>query len=329
LVFVGILGTDHHTLVNKVLVMGAILGCRSAALGMAAGISLGRSPFMRIDDHRRCHGKNNEEMSMEDVKRQRTLEERSKYFKMVGYSDHAVLAALFLKWNETGAGGGTRKTLCDSVGLSFTAMRDIQQLALQLDGSLKAAGFVPTPESDHNSKSWRIIRTCAVSAMAPSHLVKIRRPAAKYLDTAEGARAKDSDAKELKLLIRTENAQEERVFIHPSSANFSNGNYSCPILVYNSLLRTSKPFLRDVTECSAYSLLLFGGTLEVKASKGTISVDGWVELSANARIGTLVGGLRMRLDKLMTEKAKDPSFDIAGSKEMQLIVKLIASDGLG
>lgn len=309
--------------------MGAILGCRSAALGMAAGISFGRSPFIRMDDHRLPPDKKTEEMSTEDKKRQRTLEERSKYFRMVGNSDHAVIAALFLKWNETGAGGGTRKTFCDSVGLSFTAMRDIHQLALQMDGSLKSAGFLPTLESDRYGKSWRIIRACAVSAMAPSHLVKIQRPAAKYWETAEGARAKGSEAKELKFLIRTENSQEERVFIHPSSANFSNGNYSCPFLVYNSLVRTSKPFLRDVTECSAYSLLLFGGLLEVNASKGTIAVDGWVELAANARIGTLVGGLRSRIDKMLTEKAKDPSFDIAGSKEMQLIVKLITSEGLG
>lgn len=165
--------------------------------------------------------------------------------------------------------------------------------------------------------------------MAPGQLVKVRRPAAKFSDTAEGAKAKDSEARELKFFIRIDSGREERVFIHPSSANFSNGDYSCPFLVYNSMVRTSKPFLRDVTECSAYSLLLFGGKLEVKSSKGTIVVDGWAELSANARIGSLMGGLRRRVDTLMAEKVEDPSIDIARSKEMQLIVKLIMSDGLG
>ena len=95
------------------------------------------------------------------------------------------------------------------------------------------------------------------------------------------------------------------------------------------MVRTSKPFLRDVTECSAYSLLLFGGELQIKSSKGTILVDDWVELSANARIGSLMGGLRRRVDTLMAEKVRNPFYEIAGAKEMQLIVKLIKTDGLG
>ena len=308
--------------------MGAILGCRSSALAMAAGMSLGRSPFLRIDDPKKPR-RNDEIMSIDNWKRQRVLEERLSYYKLVGNSDHAILAAMFLKWKEIDSGGGERKAFCDSLGISFIALRDMLQLSSQLDGALKAAGFVPNQESDCNGKSGRIIQACAVSAMAPSHLVKIRKPAAKYLSTAEGATLRISDAKELKLFIRTENAQEERVFLHPSSANFSNGNYSCPFLVYNSMVRTSKSFLRDVTECSAYSLLLFGGDLEVKSSKGTIVIDGWAELSANARIGSLVGGLRRRVDKLLADKVQDPLYDIAGSKEMQLIVKLLVSDGLG
>jgi len=307
--------------------MGCILGCRSAALAMAAGISIGRGPFLRIDTPRR--GRNEDQLSMEDVKRERILGERSKYFKLVGNSDHALLAALFLKWREIDGGGGARKNFCDSIGLSFMGMRDMLQLVNQLDGSLKASGFLATPEADRNGNSWRIIHACAVSAMAPSQLVKVRRPPAKYTDTVEGAKAKDGEARELKFFVRTDAQQEERVFIHPSSANFSNGNYSCPFLVYNQMVRTSKPFLRDVTECSAYSLLLFGGELEIRSAKGTIVVDAWAVFSANARIGSLMGGLRHRVDALLEKKVDNPSYDIATSKEMKLIVKLITTDGLG
>lgn len=80
---------------------------------------------------------------------------------------------------------------------------------------------------------------------------------------------------------------EERVFVHPSSANFSVGQYSCPWMVYYQLVRTSKPFMRDVTECSKYDLLLFGGSIEVLAADGLIVVDNYVRMSANARIGEL------------------------------------------
>ena len=246
-----------------------------------------------------------------------------------------------MKWNETGTGGGARQRFCESLGLSFNGMRDMAQLVRQLSSSLVSLGFSPSPESNQNGRSWRIIRACAVSAMAPSQLVKVVRPAASYHETAEGAKEKDGQARELKFFIRTASCEdqesvnvdprslEERVFIHPSSANFSTGSYSCPWLVYHSMVRTSKPFLRDVTECNAYPLLLFGGNLEVQASKNTVVVGNWVKLAANARIGSLMGGLRQKVDFLLSRKVENPSFDIANTKEMKLIFKLITTDGLG
>ena len=123
--------------------------------------------------------------------------------------------------------------------------------------------------------------------------------------------------------------KDERVFIHPSSFNFSVGNYYCPWLVFHSMVRTSKPFLRDVSECSAYSLLLFGGDIVVKATDGIVVIDDWVKLDAKARIGSLIGGLRQRVDDLLAKKIEDPSFEIANTNEMKLIVQLLISDGHG
>lgn len=311
---------------RSVLVMGAILGCRDAALAMAAGMSVGRSPFIRYDKPR---GQN----SIEEMKIENILKARAEVFDTVGNSDHALFALLFSKWHS--AGSGNHKQLCESLGLSFNGMREMSELYKQLDSSLTQAGFAENSESNRNAQSWRIIHACAISAMSPGQLVKVKRPAAKYLDTAEGSKVKDGEARELQFFIRTklhsrtEPTEEERVFIHPSSKNFATGNFSCPFLVFHSMVRTSKPFLRDVTECSAYPLLLFGGDLEIIASKETVVIDGWVELSANARIGSLMGGLRRRVDVLLTEKVKNPSLEIEASNEMKLIVKLIKTDGLG
>jgi Oligonucleotide/oligosaccharide-binding (OB)-fold len=197
----------------------------------------------------------------------------------------------------------------------------------------------------------------------------------------KGAKEKDGEARELKFFVRTDSPDdesnaatppaargnngggrypnEERVFIHPSSANFSTGAYSCPWLVYHSLVRTSKAFLRDVTECNVYTLLLFGGKLDVVASEGVATVDQWCKLGANARIGSLMAGLRAKVvrahvatvrtcllafticspsrstafcpyaqDDLLTKKVMDPTFDLAATEEMKLIVQLIATDGL-
>jgi ATP-dependent RNA helicase DHX57 len=320
---------------------------------MAAGISVGRSPFLRVDtprpnNHRRKTVEN-DQASLQEMKNTNVLEERKKLFSLSGNSDHAMLAGAYLEWESRGTGGGQRKAYCDSLGLSFNGMRDMAQLVNQLDGSLRAAGFEASKESDRNANSWRILRACAVASMAPGQLVRLLRPSTKYVDTAEGALEKDGVARELRFFIRQEEPPlggvgsdaslsllsqdpkilEERVFLHPSSANFTVGNYHCPWLVYHSLVRTSKSFLRDATECSAYALLLFGGSLDVQARNEIIVVDQWVKLAANARIGALIRGLREKMDVLLAQKVKDPDVDISNTAEMQLIVKLLVTDGLG
>jgi len=61
--------------------------------------------------------------------------------------------------------------------------------------------------------------------------------------------------------------------------------------------------------------------MEVYASKGLISIDDWIHLSANARIGSLIGGLRKLVDNLLDQKVADPSLDISDSTEMKLITE--------
>ncbi len=247
-----------------------------------------------------------------------------------------MLAAVFVNWEMLSA-GGDRKNYCDKLGLNFSGMRDVLQLVNQYDSALTAAGYSSSAEADRNAKSWRVLRTCAISALSPSQLVRVQRPSTKYASTAEGAREKDGVAKEMKFFIRVEGTKdsnavqekEERVFLHPSSALFTVGGFSCPWLVYHSMVKTSKPFLRDSTECSAYALLLFGGNLEVEARNSVISVDGWVKLSANPRIGALIRGLRGKMDDLLSEKIKNPNIEIFDTPEMKLIVKLLVTDGLG
>lgn len=331
-------GIPAPPVVGKILIMASILGCRQAGIAMAAGMSVGRSPFLRVDTRKkpRRHRGDEEPESMEEMKQKQILKERDDLFKKVGNSDHALLAAVYMEWDLEKA--QSRKQFCEKLGLSFPGMRDVGQLANQFDSALRSLGYGPSPDTNRNGQSWRIIRAVATAGMAPANLVKVVRPATTYHETAGGAKEKDGEARELKFFIRTDGvseshdetkAKEERVFVHPSSANFSTGSYSCPWLVYNSLVRTSKPFLRDVTECDGYPLLLFGGPIEVLASKDIVVVDGWCQLGAHARIGSLMGALRRRLDELLILKVNDPSYNIAASNEMAVIVKLIMTDGLG
>lgn len=77
---------------HSVLVMGSILGIRRAALVMAAGMSVGRSPFLRVDAPRNNkRGDEDEKSAIEDMKKQRILDERKALFAKVGNSDHSLL----------------------------------------------------------------------------------------------------------------------------------------------------------------------------------------------------------------------------------------------
>ncbi|KAL7550933.1 hypothetical protein ACHAWF_014139 [Thalassiosira exigua] len=330
--------------VGKLLVMGTLLGCRDIAVAIAAGLSAGRSPFLRINTP--FKGKpqnNNNDMDQEkEISNTRILEERTALFKMVGNSDHVMRGKAFLLWKEC-RGASERKQFCDKMGLSFNGMREILSLTRQLDSSLTTSGFRPSNECNRNQSSWRIVRSMIVASLSPTQVVRVQRPSTKYTETVEGSIEKEGKAKELKFFIRggIDNVSEskgeknisgsmnqERVFIHPSSNNFVVGSYSCPWLVYHRLVRTSKPFVSDATECNPYALLLFGGSMEVQASKGLIVLDDWIRLSANARIGSLIGGLRQKVDELLMQKVANPSLDITSASEMNLITDLLRHDGI-
>lgn len=210
-------------------------------------------------------------------------------------------------------------------------MREMKQLVQQLNTSLSSLGFTENRDCDMNANSWRVVRTAIVSALAPGQVIRVQRPTTKYTETVEGAVEKDGKAQGYKFFIRggENESKEERVFIHPGSNMFSVGSYSCPWLVYHRMVRTSKAYIHDATEASAYALLLFGGKMDVKASKGLVVLDDRIELAANAKIGSLMGGLRKKIDLLLENKVANPSLDISDTREMKLVVDLLRHDGLG
>ena len=63
--------------------------------------------------------------------------------------------------------------------------------------------------------------------------------------------------------------------------------------------------------------------MEVQASKGLIVLDNWIQLSANARIGSLIGGLRKKVDDLLELKISHPSVDISDATDMKLITEYV------
>ena len=123
-----------------------------------------------------------------------------------------------------------------------------------------------------------------------------------------------------------------RVFIHPSSVNFSNTQFGkSRYLLYGDIGISSSPgmppkaFLRDTTEVAVYPLLFFGGKLEAQFLQGTITIDGWIKFAASGKMVALVQALRRAFDAILTEKIENPDLDHHSNKVVKIVCNLLNS----
>lgn len=73
---------------------------------------------------------------------------------------------------------------------------------------------------------------------------------------------------------------------------------------------------------------MFCGPIELDTLGRGLLVDGWLRLRGWARLGVLVARLRAMVDNLIAEKVENPGLDLAGSRVIKLVVKMIELDGL-
>jgi ATP-dependent RNA helicase DHX57 len=168
--------------VGKMLVMGCLLGCRDMSLAIAAGMSVGRNPFLRIDSFN--NGISHIDGEVEQKNPRRIIEERLALFKMVGNSDHVMLGKAFLMWRDIN-GASEKKRFCDRLGLAFNGMRDMLGLTSQFDSSLSSLGFLPSTACNRNEKSWRIVRSLVVASLSPTQVIRVQRPSTKYTEVRQ------------------------------------------------------------------------------------------------------------------------------------------------
>lgn len=177
-------GIPSPPAVGKLLVMGCLLGCRDISVAIAAGMSVGRSPFLRIDSFNNGKRRSEDEIEQEkELASSKIIEERAALFKMVGNSDHVMLGKTFLLWRDS-TGASERKKLSDRLGLSFNGMRDILALTSQFDSSLSSLGFRPSTACNRNENSWRIVRSVLVASLSPTQVIRVQRPSAKYTEVS-------------------------------------------------------------------------------------------------------------------------------------------------
>ncbi|KAF1775825.1 P-loop containing nucleoside triphosphate hydrolase [Phytophthora cactorum] len=246
-------------------------------------------------------------------------------------SDHLLLWKLVERYAPL-RGQKMKRGFCRDVGLSYDTMESILDLKQQYLQQLDNIGFYESSSAAHlneNSEAPRIIKA-ALCAGLYANVAQVVYPEQKYFQAAHGVVEEDHNAKQIRYFVRsaTEAGQRERVFLHPSSCNFSQNNYDSPWLLYTELVQTSKIFVRESTMVNPYALLLFGGRLEVIHEKNLLTLDSFIRFNAVARIGVLIKSIRQHLDRLLIEKIADPSVDIAQSELVTAISHLLKSEGM-
>uniref|UniRef100_A0AAV1SZW2 RNA helicase n=1 Tax=Peronospora matthiolae TaxID=2874970 RepID=A0AAV1SZW2_9STRA len=301
--------------IGKFLVYGSILRCIQPVAVIAACIS-SRNPFLtNVSDP---------EMRAKQDALKRELGGSWK-------SDHLLLWRLVERYTPL-RGQGMKRGFCRDTGLSYDTMESILDLKQQYLQQLDNIGFYDSSKRndlDQNSDSPRIIKA-ALCAGLYANVVEVVYPEQKYFQSAHGVVEGDHNAKQIRYFVRStaEAGHRERVFLHPSSCNFSQTNYDSPWLLYTELVQTSKIFVRESTMVNPYALLLFGGHLEVIHEKNLLTLDNFIRFTAVARIGVLIKSIRYHLDRLLMEKIADPSADIAQSDLVTAISCLLKSEGM-
>jgi len=215
--------------------------------------------------------------------------------------------------------------------LSYQTLSDISSNRTQYLTSLRELSFIPAPHSpqfitlNRNSNSDPLIRSLIASAFNPQ-LARIDFPDKKFAPSISGAVELDPEAKTIKYF----NQENGRVFVHPSSTIFDAQTFpgNSVYMSYFNKMATSKVFIRDLTPFNAYTMLLFGGKLELDTLGRGLVVDGWLRLRGWARIGVLVSRLRGMLDDVLQRKIDEPGVEMGGEEVVRIVARLVELDGM-
>jgi ATP-dependent RNA helicase DHX57 len=301
----------------KLMIYGAVFNCLEACLTIAAILTI-KSPFVSPQQKR------------DEVKAIRASFSR-------GHGDLIADLEAFSQWKERRATGTTAPTKrwCDENFLSQQTLFDIASNRTQFQTSLKEVGFTPRdyePTSpsyktlNANNNDLSLVRALVAGAFNPQ-IARIAFPDKKYAASSSGAVELDPEARTIKYFTQ----DAGRVFIHPSSTLFEAQNFpgNSVYMSFFSKMATSKTFIRDLTPFNAYSLLMFAGSIRIDTLGRGLIVDSWLRLRGWARIGVLVGRLRVILDEALARKLENPGQDDDSIREIVTTVqRLIEYDGM-
>ncbi|XP_074275039.1 DExH-box ATP-dependent RNA helicase DExH7, chloroplastic isoform X2 [Silene latifolia] len=322
-------------LLGKMMLYGAIFGCLSPILSVAAFLSY-KPPFVRPKDERESVEKSKLAILMDRSDGSSNADDYERQ------SDHILMIISFQKWEKIFKERGAKaaQNFCSTHSLSSSVMHMIRDMRVQLGTLLADIGLIHLPKSNQNRHkgnwgSWFSDPSQSFNKYA-NHpaIVKAILCAGLYPNVAateEGihAPAVGNLRQHLKPVSKGNPAWfdgRREVYIHPSSVNGGSKAFQHPFLVFLEKVETHKVFLRDTTIISPYSLLLFGGAINVQHQVGLVTVDSWLKISAPAQTGVLFKQLRLTLQSVLDDLIKKPQATAVDNEVVQSIISLLLEE---
>eukprot|EP00960_Hanusia_phi_P030879 748909-Hanusia_phi.AAC.5 len=231
----------------RMLMFGAVFGCVDPILTVAATMT-SKSPFLIPFD-----------------KREEAMKRKQSFAHPRDKSDHLLFIRVFDEWTKARRRGFKEERLfCQTNFLSSSSLNTISDLREQFRELLADAGFIRSRANskvrnmvayeqdvscNSNADNVRLLRAVITAGLYP-HVVRVQLPETKFVEQAAGAIARAATAKELKLYTE----KDGRVFLHPSSINFSEGDFLSPWLVYHDKqVDASSPSFASLSSSSSSS----------------------------------------------------------------------------
>uniref|UniRef100_A0A6M2EC61 RNA helicase n=1 Tax=Populus davidiana TaxID=266767 RepID=A0A6M2EC61_9ROSI len=304
-------------LIGKMLLYGAIFGCLSPILSISAFLSY-KSPFVYPKDEKQ----NVERAKLALLADKIDGSNDSNYNDRL--SDHLLMMVAYKKWEKILSERGFKaaQQFCATYFLSSSVMHMIRDMRTQFGTLLADIGLISIPKSyqvgrmkKENLDSWLSEKSQPFNMYSHhSSLVKAILCAGLYPNVA--ATEQGITAATLNGLKQSSRPGKKghpiwydgrrEVHIHPSSVNCNMKAFPHPFLVFLEKVETNKVFLRDTTIISPFSILLFGGAINIQHQTGLLTIDGWLKLTASAQYAVLFKELRSTLHALLKELIRKP-----------------------
>lgn len=304
-------------LIGKMMLYGGIFGCLSPVLSIAAFLSY-KSPFVYPKDERQTVERAKLALLTDKLGGASDLNDGNRQ------SDHLVMMIAYKKWEKILRENGVKaaESFCNSYFLSSSVMYMIRDMRTQFGTLLADIGLIDLPKNYQIGGKWKgkldswFSDTSQTFNMYSNHssVVKALLCAGLYPNVA--AMEEGITDKALVSLRRSTGSAsnncpiwydgKREVHVHPSSVNSSSKAFQYPFLVFLEKVETSKVFLRDTTIISPYSILLFGGSMNIQHQDGIVTVDGWLKMAAPAQTAVLFKELRSTLHSILQDLIRKP-----------------------